>query len=166
MLTELEKVPTQVPDDAFFDALKIKVVDKITTEVKIVPFYRKTWLQIAASVILLLGIGTFYLTNNKETPVSKPEKVDFSSLNKNDILNYIEKNQEDFENEELAALLTDDPLLNENNTEIEHQTTETNSKKKSVKSIELEKMCKEINDDEILKYLEEENYDVDDEVIW
>lgn len=166
ILSKLEKVPTQVPDDAFFDALKTNVVDKINTEVKIVPFYKKTWLQIAASAILLLGIGTFYLTNNKETPAAKQEKVDFSSLSKDDIIHYIEENQEDFDNEELAALLTDDPMLQANNPEITHQTTEINLKKKSVKSMELEKMWREIDDEEILNYLEEENYDVDDEIIW
>ena len=166
MLSNLEKVPTQVPDDAFFETLKAKVADKINSEVKIVPFYRKTWLQIAASLVLLLGIGTFYLTNNRETPAVMQKKVDFSSLDKNEIIRYIEENQEDFDNEELAALLTDDPIFKENNTEIEPKTTELNPKSKSVKSVELEKMWKEIDDEEILKYLEEENYDVDDDIIW
>jgi hypothetical protein len=159
MLSKLEKVPTQVPNDLYFETLKKQVVGKLENEPKIVPFYRKKWLQAAASILLLIGIGSVYLLNSKEpVPVTK-HKVDFSSLSKDDIINYIENNQEDFDERDLASALIELPALG--------NAVQVQSKQKiSGKEAELEKMWNDLEDEDILEYLKEESDDLDEELIF
>lgn len=159
ILSKLEKVPTQVPNDVFFETLKKQVVDKLENEPKIIPFYRKTWIQSAASILLLMGIGCVYLLNSK-TPLSHPKtKVDFSALSKQDILKYIENNQEEFEERDLAAALIELPVLG---NQVQIQTKQ----KVSGKDTELEKMWNDLDDEEILQYLQEESDDIDEELLF
>ncbi len=159
ILSKLEKVPTQVPNDLFFETLKKQVVNKLENEPKTVPFYRKTWLQAAASIILLIGIGSVYLFNSKEPVPGTRQKVDFSSLSKDDIIRYIENNQEDFDERDLASALIDLPTLG--------NTVQVQSKQKnSIRETELEKMWNNLEDEDILEYLQEESDDLDEELIF
>lgn len=50
----------------YFDALSDKVLEKVQAEdkAKIIPFYKKKWLSIAASFIILLGAGYLISTQS------------------------------------------------------------------------------------------------------
>lgn len=157
---ELEKVPTQVPDDAYFEALKSAVISTIKNEPKVVPFYRKRWIQAAASIVFLLGIGSLFLIGNfkQPTPSQTSETVDFSSLSREDILAYIENHSEDFETEDIAGILSEVPSLSLPSQPVkQHQ--------KTVKSKPHQELWDQLEDDEIIRYLEEESYDLDEEMI-
>lgn len=160
ILSKLEKVSTQVPNDLFFETLKKQVVGKLENEPKVVPFYRKKWLQAAASILLLIGIGSVYLFNTKEPVPNTKETVDFSSLSEDDILKYIENNQEDFDERELASALIELPAIG--------NPVQVQSKQKisSKKEAELEKMWNDLEDEDILEYLQEESDDLDEELIF
>lgn len=158
IIDSLEKVPVQLPSDDFFESLKSKVVEKIAIpEPKIVPFYSKRWIQIAASIVLVVGIGSLWIFNQHEKPLAA-KKVDFSKVTREEVLDYLEENREDVEVEDLVPYLTEVPVW-----------TATLPKDSTVVSdnrlAQHEELWEEIDKDDILEYLEEESVDLDEDLI-
>ncbi len=166
ILSKLNKVPVQVPNDDFFEALKVHVVDKINTETRIVPFYKRMSFRAAATIAILIAIGSVYFLQKNPKPEIQPSqsaKVDFNSLSKQDILAYIEENSEDFETEDLASVLGEIPSIENTSKENNSENAKPNSNK--VKSNSTQKLLQELDDEDILKYLEEQGEDLDEELI-
>jgi len=163
ILSKLNKVPVQVPNDDFFESLKVRVVDKINTETKIVPFYKRMSFRAAATIAILIAIGSVYFMQSpkQEIPQKQQAKVDFSSVSKNDILAYIEENAEDFETEDIVEALSEVPSIKEESKEV--KTSNPNPQK--VKSTSTQKLWNELKDEDILRYLEEQGEDLDEELI-
>lgn len=163
ILSQLNKVPVQVPNDDFFESLKVHVVDKINTETKIVPFYKRMSFRAAATIAILIAIGTIYFMQSpkQEIPQKQQAKVDFSSVSKSDILAYIEENAEDFETEDIAEALTEVPSIKEESD----KNKTSNPGSKEVKPASTQKLWNELKDEDILRYLEEQGEDLDEELI-
>ena len=166
ILSQLNKVPVQVPNDDFFESLKVHVVDKINTETKIVPFYKRMSFKAAATIAVLIAIGSVYFLQNNTKPEVQPTqtaKADFSTLSKQDILAYIEENSEEFETEDLVGVLAEIPSIDKTTKKNNSEIATTNST--TVKSNATQKLWKELDDEDIMKYLEEQGEDLDEELI-
>jgi len=166
ILSKLNKVPVQVPNDDFFESLKVHVVDKINTETKIVPFYKRMPFRAAATIAILIAVGSFYFMQNNPKPEvqqTQSAQVDFSSLSKQDILAYIEENSEEFETEDLVNVLGEIPSIERTSQENISDIAKNNST--TEKPNATQKLWKELDDEDILKYLEEQSEDLDEELI-
>lgn len=163
ILSKLNKVPVQVPNDDFFESLKVHVVDKINNQTKIVPLYKRISFRAAAAVLILITIGTVYFTKNttKEVPKTQVAKVDFKSVSREDILAYIEENHEEFETEDIASVLSEIPTIKEE----EPKSNDIAEKASKPKSHSTEKLWNELKDEDILRYLEDQGEDLDEDLI-
>ena len=92
--------------EGYFDSLSDKVLDKIQLEekTKIIPLYKRRWLSIAASVVILLGAG--YLLNT-QSGLSTENSEFVLDIEPEDALEYLIEN----DNLYLSDLMTLD--LNE-----------------------------------------------------
>jgi hypothetical protein len=83
----------QVPE-GYFEQLEEAVFDRIETISKPRPMWMQ-WVAIAASVVLLLGVGWSFLRSSSSLPSS--------ALSQQEALDYIEDNLEEFEEELLIS---------------------------------------------------------------
>ncbi len=159
IIHSLERMPVQLPGDDFFESLKKEVVAKIDTpQPKIVPFYSRRWIQVAASVLLVVGLGSLWILNNQPEDSLPAKKVDFSKVTREEVLDYLEEHHEDVEVDELipylkevptwSASLKSDSVVVDDNPLAQH-----------------EELWEDIDKEDILEYLEEESVDLDEELI-
>lgn len=163
ILSKLNKVPVQVPNDDFFESLKVHVVDKINTQTKIVPFYNRLSFKAAAAILILITIGAVYFSKDtkQDPPAVQEAKVDFNSVSREDILAYIEENHEEFETEDIASVLSEIPSINKE----ESNSNNLSEMVEKPKSGSTEKLWDELKDEDILRYLEEQGEELDEELI-
>lgn len=163
IIDQLEKRKDSLPNDEYFDALKVSVLRQIQQEqsAKTLPFYRLKWVKFAAAAVFVGLLGTWFIQLQTEVTPS-PEKVDFSQLSKKEILDYLHNNIEDVEVDELAALITDVPNLNDT---VKTLPTNFNDVADNKLIEHHEELLKDINDEDILKYLEEEEFDIDEDYL-
>ncbi len=93
VLDSLDKKPKleQSVPEGYFDNLSDMVMDRIREEekTKVIPLYRRKWLSIAASLLILCGAG-YLITNQSNTPTSNPEFA--LEIDPAEALEYLEEN--------------------------------------------------------------------------
>jgi hypothetical protein len=160
IIDELKVNRAPMPSDDFFADFKDTVLEKIAQEqtAKIVPLYKRwySWTAVAAAVALI-----FTVTWNSPTvtPSAKKEPIDFASLTREDVLEYMEEHIEDFEAEMLAEQMDSIPTWN---------VAETNTSTAVVSNRQQGKndhLFDNLDKEDILKYLEEESIDLDEDLL-
>lgn len=159
IIDELKKGTTPVPADDYFAQLKQGIFDQLEPTVKMVPLYRKPWFitTVAASIALIVWIS--FLFDGNETPKPAVAKVDWNSVSRDEILAYVDENIDDFEAETIAQQL--DSIPDWTATSLEAEKT-TYRPVKSAKEEKYDDLFKDIDKQDILKYLEEEDFELDE----
>lgn len=160
IIDELKVNHASLPSDDFFADFKNTVLEKINAEktMLIVPLYKRwySWTAVAAAIAIICTLTWNSETVSHETP---KEKVDFSSLNREDVLQYMEENIDDFETEMLAEQMDSIPSWNIRKEKYSGNITKNGTKDKS------NDLFNDLNKEDILKYLEEESMDLDEELL-
>lgn len=156
---ELKKAKVPLPSDEYFAQLKSELLSQLPGQAKVVPFYKKWWaISAAASVALLIGL--FFL---KEEPAEQQTAAapDWNSVSREEVLAYVEDNIDDFEPETLAQHLTAIPEW--------HETIPGNDLAEASMPVSggnsTNTLFDELEDKEILEYLNEEAIEIDDELL-
>jgi hypothetical protein len=155
IIDQLKVENPSLPDEQYFQDLKSTLFEKIASETtpKIVPLYKRwySWTAIAAGIAILLTV-VFW---SPEVPNTSQPEVDFSSLSKSEILDYLHENIDDVETDQLAEQLNEipSPLASESATSINDVA--------STKPSEHEDLFEGIEKEEILDYLEDQDLDED-----
>jgi len=96
--------------DGYFDNLSDKVLERIKSEEKetrVVPLYRRKWLSIAASFILLLGAG--YLISTQSDSIN-PNTEFALDVDLDEALEYLEENEDLYLSDLLSLDLSEDDI--------------------------------------------------------
>lgn len=159
ILLELTVRKSQEPDVDYLNQLQSDLLSVVshTPKPKIVPFYKRWYnlTAIAASIVVI-----FTLNWNSSAPplrIAAKNKIDFSMLSREEIVDYIEENSEEFELEAIADQL--DSIPSNWNSPLEASTTVATT------SPATEILFNDLNKDEILNYLKEEAIDLDDDLL-
>ncbi|MDH4474359.1 MAG: hypothetical protein QE487_17265 [Fluviicola sp.] len=162
IIDELKKGTTPVPADNYFAQLKQGIFDRLEPTVKMVPLYRKPWFitTVAASITLIVSVT--FLFDGNETPKPAVAEVDWNSVSRDEILAYIDDNIDEFEAETIAQHLDSIPNWTVTSVGVEEITYRAVKSKKEEKYDEL---FKDIDKQDILKYLEEEEIELDEEML-
>lgn len=159
IIDELKKGTTPVPADDYFAQLKQTIFDQLEPTVKIVPLYQKPWFMtaVAAGIALIISVAFFF--DGNETPKPAVATVDWNSVSRDEILAYIDDNIDDFEVETIAQHLDSIPNWAETSAGIEKTTSRS---AKSIKEEKYDELFKDIDQQDILKYIEEEAIELDE----
>jgi len=165
IIDELNKGITPLPSDDYFAQLHANIFSQIETSVppKIIPLYKKNWflLSTAASITLIISLALFQGNEPTEKVVAE---VDWNSVSREEVLAYVDNNIDDFETEELIKHLDSIPhwehaIAPESNNDL------SQIKEKTSNSTENDELFKDIDKEEILRYLEDEYIELDDELL-
>ena len=159
IIDELKKNSAPLPGEDYFASLKAGLLEKANPAeektVAVVPLYRRKWLigLAAAAAIACLLI----LRNGKQETVSAV--VDWNSVTREEMLAYVDENIEEFDAVAIAEQLDSIP---EWRTELPATDISAEKLKPAKKQ---QKLFDQLDDEEILKYLEEEVIELDDELL-
>ena len=150
----IKKKEISTPDASYFEALAKDVMKK--NEVKIIPFYKKpaTWIAVAATLILSLLIVQNLGDDDEEVNVL----AELDTISDTELLAYIDNNIDEFDAEMIVESFSEESLDNvrfEINSSVDEVSSESSSE-------EVEINFDGIEVDDILKYLEDEDIDLDD----
>lgn len=150
----LKASKVELPDQSYFDQLAQQVIADEKAPVKVVPMYRKPllWLSAAAAVLLIgfFALNTWSTSADSQDPLLALEEVPAEML-----LAYVDEHIEDFEAESIAEILPESALEVTAVAEIElvEQDTPSNT------TPDLELLDEELDEEDIINYLEEEGMD-------
>ncbi len=114
VLDALDKKPSLVntTPDGYFDSLSDRVLERVQAEenTRVIPFYKKRWLSIAASFIILLGAG-YLLTSPSDTSI---ENTEFAfDIDPEEALEYLEENDNLYLTDLLSLDIYEDEIMEE-----------------------------------------------------
>lgn len=118
VLDSLDKKPilTASTPDGYFDKLSDSVMDRIKSEekTKVVPLFSRKWISIAASIVIILGVGYLAIFQKSGT---ESESVEFAlaDIDPEEALDYLAEN----DNLYLSDLIDLD-LYNEEDFDLEN----------------------------------------------
>jgi len=119
VLDSLDKKPSlaHTTPDGYFDNLSDRVLERVQVEndTRVVPFYKKRWLSIAASFIILLGAG-YLLTTPSDASIESTEFV--FDIDPAEALEYLEENDNLYLTDLLSLEIYEDDYMEEE-TEME-----------------------------------------------
>lgn len=156
IIEKLKKQPASLPDDAYFTSLKsglMEQVESMETTAPILPLYRRKWLMggVAAAILALVVIPRWWTSEPPKTV------VDWNSVSREELLAYVDEHIADFDAATIAAQLDNIP---EWHTGIETKDTIANPQESRS-----EELFDELEDEEILEYLQQEVIELDDELL-
>jgi hypothetical protein len=151
---------TPLPSNEFFEQFKadiLKQVGEVSSDKKIIPLYKRwySWTSIAAAIALIITLNW----NRTETQLPNKQKIDFSSVSKAEILEYMEENIDDVDVSQLAEQLNEIPAIDVSEMV---ETPSNDLADQSNKSSE--DLFENLDKDDILKYLQEEDLDIEEEL--
>lgn len=133
---------------------------------KIIPLYRKTWFQIAAAASVVL-IVTLFALNGGEAPktrIAQTQQPDWNSVSQEEVLAYIDENIDDFETEVIAQHLDPIPQWN-TETELAVNGAPVTPKAGKEKTDKYDELFNELDQEDILEYLEDEG-ELDEDLLF
>lgn len=160
IIDDLKVNATPLPSNEFFEQFKadmMKQVNEVQPETKIIPLYKRwySWTSIAAAIALIITLNW----NRTDVQTPNKQKVDFSSVSKAEILEYMEENIDDVEIAQLAEHLDEIPQVDLSNT-VETPSNDIADQPNNQK----DDLFEDLDKDEILKYLQEEDLDLEEEL--
>ncbi len=156
----LEKRKVETPDADYFEQLAkkaIAVANSETTEVKIIPLYKRPllWISSAAAAIIIAVILL-----PEEASLPKTPSLAMQDLSKKEVLAYVNDNIDEFDEELLIEFIKEEHISTPQ-IPLEPET-ETPVIKEIQPSSDFNKTLESISKDEILDYLNEESLDIMD----
>lgn len=155
IIDQLKVEKIAIPDDVYFQNLKTTLFEQIAEKStpKIVPLYKRwySWTAIAAGIALLLTVTLW----SPDVPQQTHPEVDFSSLSKSEILDYLHENIDDIETDQLAEQLQEIP------SPLSNEAKQTVDDVASTHDSDVDDLFEGIQKDEILEYLEDQDLDED-----
>jgi hypothetical protein len=155
IIDQLKVEKTVIPDDVYFQNLKTTLFEQIAEKPtpKLVPLYKRwySWTAIAAGIALLLTVVLW----SPNVPQQTHPELDFSSLRKSEILDYLHENIDDVETDQLAEQLHEIP------SPLSNVATQTIDDVASILDSDVDDLFEGIQKDEILEYLEDQDLDED-----
>ena len=168
IIDELKKNQSPLPEDAFFDKMKSDLLQRIAAETvapkaKVIPLYRRMWFvaSVAAGVALLLSIPLLFTNENPQQP--QQAEVSWDDVSREEMLAYIDENIDDFDEELLAQHLDSIPH-SKAAVAITNSTGNALKKAKTKKEKQEKNLFENVDKEDILKYLDEEAIELDDEL--
>lgn len=160
IIDDLKVNPTPLPSNDFFEQFKADMMKQVLDkqpETKLIPLYKRwySWTSIAAAIALIITLNW----NRSETTKPIEQKVDFSSVNKAEILEYMEEHIDDVEIAQLAEHLDEIPQVDLLKT-VENPSTDLADQSNNNN----ENLFDDLDKEEILKYLQEEDLDIEEEL--
>lgn len=159
IVDELEVKIVPQPEEFYFLQLKERILQELPEHptAKIIPIYKRWyfWSGAAAAVLVLFTLNTFQNVNTQKT-----NELDFSSVSKEEVLNYLHENIEELEDHELVEHVTIASNWTDSTAHeiIQPATKQTVSEKE-------EPLFQNIEREEILEYLKNEDISVDELLI-
>lgn len=162
IVDDLERIPIQIPSDAYFEELKKNLLTEIGTHrlkkkgaPGIISMYRRWYVWGSAAAILVFIL--LFPWNNTGTSSSEP--INLSSVSNEEIYDYLNENIEDLDAETIAVHLSTDAIAaSEDPGKDKNAFLEENNGSLSSTSPLLE----HIEDEEILDYLNNESGELDE----
>lgn len=164
IVESLEVLRSPVPDEQYFKDLKISVLERTLPNKKqdaIVPLYKR-WYSWGAAAVILFVAGFFYQSQNNQL-IPKNESS-FSELSTKEILDYFDMNPEYLDEQLLATQLPE--TIHWMDSTLVHKSIETSAKlseQNEPVNFNIPRVD-EIERQEILEYLQEEGYPLDEEL--
>lgn len=160
IIDDLKVNPTPLPSNDFFEQFKEDMMKQVLDkqpETKLIPLYKRwySWTSIAAAIALIITLNW----NRSETTKPIEQKVDFSSVNKAEILEYMEEHIDDVEIAQLAEHLDEIPQVDLLKT-VENPSNDLADQSNNNN----ENLFDDLDKEEILKYLQEEDLDIEEEL--
>lgn len=162
IIDELKKGTTPLPSDDYFAQLKNDLLRKTETP-KIVPIYRRMWFITAAAASVVLIVTLFVLNSQEASPNQVAGKVNWESVSREDVLAYIQDNIEEFETDAIVEHLDSIPDWKNTITTTPEDSLSVADRNSS--DDDYDDLFRDIDKDDILKYLQEEAVDMDDEML-
>jgi hypothetical protein len=176
IIDELKKRPAEVPGEDYFAGLKSDILQRIkVTDTqspppqspskggsRTIPLYRKTWFQIAAAASVVLIVSLFALNTSEErgTQVAQAQQPDWNSVSQEEVLAYIQENIDDFETEAIAQQLDSIPAWSVGE-ELAVNEAPVTTKAAQQKADKYDELFRDIDQEDILEYLEDEELEED-----
>lgn len=146
----------EMPDKAYFEQLTKNVIkSQQLVKPKVVPFYRKpiTWIGAVAAIAVAVFIT---LTFNSRIETSEDPLLALNEISQNEIFAYVDQNIDEFEIESIAEIVPENTI---NPSElIPEEAIEETPQAIETETVSLD----EIDQEEILEYLEVEGIDPSD----
>lgn len=162
IIDELKKGTTPLPGDDYFAQLKSNLM-RHTEPVPVIPIYRRLWFVSSAAAACVLLTVSIFVYKGKPTTDNTAGNVNWNSVSREDVLAYIQDNIEEFETEAIAAHL--DTIPDWKHTAVVPATDSLGIPHSSKGNSDYEQLFNDLDKEEILKYLQEEAVDIDDEML-
>jgi|GEM_PF-1389418 flagellar basal body-associated protein FliL len=154
ILDDLKAKKIAIPDEAFFKSLAARVTqDSVPKKsAKVIPLVAVV-LSAAAALVLL-----FWIFGSKSLNDSINEgTISFASLEDEEILEYVETNIDDFEEDEISALVVFS--VKDSIGRVVNERNDQNF------SVELDEMFSGLSDEDIMTFLKDEPTEEDEELV-
>lgn len=159
ILDELRKRPVSLPPDDYFGQMKEQLFSQLE-QPKAIPLYRRfSFLAVSAAASVMLIIGLFVFNERRPHDDAHPN-VDWNTVSREDILAYVDENIEEFDAMALAKHLDTIP---EWHSQADVLVTDSVLADLPSRSNHLEQLMDELDKEDILKYLQEEAIELDEE---
>lgn len=142
---------TDSPDASYFENMADQIIASQKKETKVIPLYKKPtlWMSAAAASIIVVLVMNIGGSPGENTNVL----LALNDIPVEDIRNYVDNNIDDFDTDLISEFvdentIEDEPLLPAVEVDPETEVVE------DVKELE------DVNEDDILKYFEEEEIDI------
>jgi len=149
----LKKRKIETPSKDYFDALAASVIEQESKETKVIPIGRKIFYwSTAAAAILVVGFFLFNIPRQTQTNIL----AQLDDVSTEELILYVYENIDDFDTEQLGETLSDEEI-DELDEELSIEMLDI-SYVESSESISFD----DIDEQEILDYLELEDIDLDE----
>ncbi len=149
----LKKRKIETPSKDYFDALAASVLEKESKETKVIPIGRKIFYwATAAAAILVIGFFLFNIPQQTETNIL----AQLDDVSTEELIAYVDENIDDFDTDQLGETLSDEEI-DKLDEELSLEMSDI-SYVESSESISFE----DIDEQDILDYLELEDIDLDE----
>lgn len=149
----LKKRKIETPSKDYFDALATSIIEQESKETKVIPIGRKVlYWSTATAAILVVGFFLFNIPQQQNTNIL----AQLEDVSTEELIAYVDENIDDFDTDHLGETLSDD--------EIEKLDNELSPEMSDISFIESTESISfdNIDEQDILDYLELEDIDLDD----
>ena len=149
----LKKRKIETPSKDYFDALAASVIEQESKETKVIPIGRKIFYwSTAAAAILVVGFFLFNIPRQTQTNIL----AQLDDVSTEELILYVYENIDDFDTEQLGETLSDE--------EIDELDEELSIEMLDISYVETSESISfdDIDEQEILDYLELEDIDLDE----
>ena len=149
----LKKRKIETPSKDYFDALAASVIEQESKKTKVIPIGRKIlYRSTSAAAILVIGLFLFNTPDQQERNIL----AQLDDVSTEELISYVDENIDDFDSEQLGETLSDE--------EIDKLDEELSIEMLDISYVESSESISfdDIDEQDILDYLELEDIDLDE----